>query len=86
MYPLTWTMDHVPFNMDHSYMELELLSMVHVPSNHVLSRILCNTFKTQADDQQGQYEKNRANTGFFRIGPVYFVLALFVSCMKQAVV
>ena len=66
-------------------MELVLLNMVHVPSNHVLSKIVRNNFKTQADDQQGQYEKNRANTGFVRFGPVYFVLALFVICMKQAV-
>ena len=65
---------------------LVLLNMVHVPSNHVLSKILCNNFKTQANDQQGQYKKNRDNTEFFRIGPVYFVLALFVICMKQAVV
>ena len=85
-------MDHVPFNMDHvsslidhSYMELVLLNIVHVPSNHVLSKILCNNFKTQEDDQQGQYKKNMTNTGFFRFGNVYFVLALFVICMKQAV-
>ena len=68
--------------MDHSYLELVLLNMVHVPSNHVLSKILCNNFKTQADDQQGQYKKNRANTGFFHIDRL---LALFVICMKQAV-
>ena len=82
-----FNMDHVPSHMDHSYMELVLLNTVHVPSNYVLSMILCNNFKTQAGDQQGQYEKNRANTGFFRIGSVYFVLALFAICtsMKQAV-
>ena len=61
-----------PLHMDHSYMELVLLNMVHVPLNHVLSKILCNNFKTQADDQQGQYKKNRANTGFFHIDPVYW--------------
>ena len=71
--------------MDRSYTELVLLNMVHEPLNHVQSLILCNNFKTQADDQQGQYEKNRANIGFFRIGPVNFVMALFVICMKQAV-
>ena len=85
-------MDHVPFNIDHvpsyidhSYMPLVLLNMVHVPSNHALSKILCNNFKTQADGQHGQYKKNRANTGFIRVGPVYFVLALFVIYMKQVV-
>ena len=41
--------------------------------------------ETQADDQKGQYKKHRANIEFFHIGPVYFVLALFVICMKQAV-
>ena len=48
-------------------MELVLLNMVQVSSNHVLPKILCNKFKTQADDQQGQHEKNRANTGSFTV-------------------
>ena len=64
-------MDHVPSHMDHLYMELVLMNMVHVPSNHVLSKYLCNNFKTQADDQQGQYEKKQDQYRSFRIGPVY---------------
>ena len=66
-----FNMDYVPLHKDNSYTELVVLNMVHVPSNRVLSEILCTNFKTQADDQQGQYKENRANTGFFRIGSVY---------------
>ena len=68
-------MDHVPFNMDHvpshmdnPYMELVLLNMVHVPSNHVLSKILCNNFKTQPDDHQGHTRK----TGSIQYWPYLF--------------
>ena len=64
-------MENVPSHMDHSYIDLVLLNMVYIPSNHVLLNIYVITSKV-ADDQQSQYEKNRANTGFS-------ILALFIS-------